>query len=629
MKFGSRILRDGIPVSRIFDRVTQVRLSTGALVSAGLFALITGSGLLNEGFNSDDWRHFGGIPSNWAEVEGRWVMDFIFRYILAQRFLLPIQLTLAFACFLVSSILIAKYSVPGKLVPVTTVLVFAVGVNHPYMCDALNFHSHIFAYPFALACSIFAFHLLHTTIDRTYSIRLIAVIASAQLLATSLGTYQSFALFGLIIPVLVFMRVDRFELKRQYKFVLTCFATGVIAILLYQFESDLYLRIQNRSFGESRFQIPALSDLLEKLLALLNLLKDIYSGGLLILPEALSWFSKAFSYIVLFSVLLTAILLITSRRIGNLLYRGASAIRLATGAGAALSVVPILFWFMYREAWVPARAVGYIGFFITAVFLAVLTVLNRKLLKEELKNAVFVSGFSILFVVGVVNAMTSSMIWHDRSRIGSLDSNMAGAIFERVVNLEGYDGKPFRLVGGLETDKFSWGSSLGLSVFHADNPQHGIFKELYNLPWRAETVPFSPKSCPAFPANNAVFMYAGEAYVCLNEFPEVFPLASCVPMDRDGIERLCLHRGLAIQQYSECESDLVQNAVLRMKFVDKGKTVGETSFHREVSGFSIDGKCYKAMPYDVRTFEAVEVSAEERKRGTVWTKVVSASQFSD
>ena len=66
----------------------------------GLYAAITGFGLLVEGYNPDDWRHLAGDYVPWASNEGRWVMEVIFRDLLGNRFLMPLQLALAFLCFL-------------------------------------------------------------------------------------------------------------------------------------------------------------------------------------------------------------------------------------------------------------------------------------------------------------------------------------------------------------------------------------------------------------------------------------------------------------------------------------------------------------------------------------------------
>ena len=73
----------------------------GSLLAAALlYVAVTAYGVVNDGYHSDDWRHLTGASPLWVAVEGRWLLDLIYRDLLGERFLLPVQLLLAFPCLL-------------------------------------------------------------------------------------------------------------------------------------------------------------------------------------------------------------------------------------------------------------------------------------------------------------------------------------------------------------------------------------------------------------------------------------------------------------------------------------------------------------------------------------------------
>ena len=162
------------------------------LACAAIYMAVTATGILQAGFNIDDWRDLGGTPARWAEREGRWAMDLIYRYAFAGRPLLPLQVLLAFGNFLAISYLLAKYAVDeASNRPVAVFLIFVTGVNYANMIDILHFNSHVFAFSFALLCSLFAFHAI-VNLDRLKSRAAMALVllASAQMLAASFAIYQ-------------------------------------------------------------------------------------------------------------------------------------------------------------------------------------------------------------------------------------------------------------------------------------------------------------------------------------------------------------------------------------------------------------------------------------------------------
>ncbi|MBL9060739.1 MAG: hypothetical protein JNK88_12030, partial [Mangrovicoccus sp.] len=183
------------------------------LAALVVYALVTGLGLMVEGYNADDWRHLAGDYVPWTATEGRWVMEVIFRDLLGDRFRMPLQLALAFLCFLAIS-----WTLAGAVAPapewrgIAALLLFAAGVNYPYMADALNFNAHVFAYPFALLLSLGSFWLLVACMGRAWWLWPPAIMIAAQGLAISYGIFQPFAVFGAVLPLLALLRWDRYPL---------------------------------------------------------------------------------------------------------------------------------------------------------------------------------------------------------------------------------------------------------------------------------------------------------------------------------------------------------------------------------------------------------------------------------
>ena len=132
---------------------TSISMPQAVLACAAIYLAVTAAGIQQAGFNPDDWRDLGGTPTKWAETHGRWAMDLIYRYLFAERPLLPLQILLTFGNFLSISYLLAKYAVnDDRYRPVSVFLIFLTGVNYVNMIDILHFNSHLFAFSFAMLC---------------------------------------------------------------------------------------------------------------------------------------------------------------------------------------------------------------------------------------------------------------------------------------------------------------------------------------------------------------------------------------------------------------------------------------------------------------------------------------------
>ena len=175
-------------------------------VCLAIFLAGTAPWLLIDGPNPDDWRQMagapaGGMPLNWTTEEGRWAMELIFVHLMGERFLTPLQIGISFGLFFWLARAVAGRAAPVGRRSVAIVLVFTIAVHHLYMVDALNFSSHVAAYPVALALSFGAFAIACDTPRRWWHLLL-----AMQMLALSAGIYQPYAVFGALVPLLWLMQ---------------------------------------------------------------------------------------------------------------------------------------------------------------------------------------------------------------------------------------------------------------------------------------------------------------------------------------------------------------------------------------------------------------------------------------
>ncbi|MDH5528646.1 MAG: glucosyltransferase domain-containing protein [Paracoccaceae bacterium] len=489
---------EGLPFWPVHWGVTAALLACLAVYLSG-----TAPWLVMDGPNPDDWRQMagapaGGMPLNWTTEEGRWAMDLIFVYLFGERFLTPLQVALAFPCFFWIAHCLAGRAAPHDLEAPATVLIFAFGLNHIYMVDALNFSSHVFPYPLALVLSLTAFSLMEFERGLWWRLPL-----AAQMLAISAGIYQPFAIFGIVLPLLALMRTDRYSVGVALRFILFGILAGVLGLFLYFLEWQVLVSIDPHTAEVNRIGSMGSRELIAKLPALPNLWQSMHTGGLQNVPFALRLVHLA---------LVATIALGVGFAMVNTMQRSRTTLamtmaRIGVAPVAILFVVPTLIWFTYPSTWMPGRVVGYLGFFVSGVAVCVLALLPTR---------VRLFGFIALAGTASIYLFVASAAWHDQVRTGDLDRELARAILARVSGMQGYDGQPIRLIGEVPSPN-SWGGLLGWRVFHEGNPVPGIFREMYGFGWDAESLLVSPRPCPAFPAYDAVFMHQGRAHVCLSK----------------------------------------------------------------------------------------------------------------
>ncbi len=559
----------------------------GAFLFAALaYILVTGFGVVNDGYHSDDWRHITGASPLWTSVEGRWLLEVIFRDLLGERFLQPVQLALAFPCLYWVALCLARHAAPATLRPAATLAIFLIGTHHLYMADVLSFAANIFAYPFALALSVAAFEVIDRSAAKSRGQQALAVILAAQLLAFSIAIYQTFAIAGLIVPVLVLIGADRRQFGDAVRLAVIGALASVAAIGLYIFEWHLYAAATGVEIETRRFQAADGAGVRAKLTELPSLIRSLHTGTLMKLPFGLRAAMGLFSLFALGLLVLATVFWNGTARV-------LAAARMAIGAGLAFFVFPIVFWLGYEGDSVPARAFGYIGFWTSAVFIAGLTLAAGQL--PRIARGIVAAGSTAVAALAIALSLASSAFWSDSARVGQRDEDLARAIYARLVTLPGYPGPPFRIVGGLGPSDLSWGTLAGWTSFHAGNPTIGVFRELYGLSDYTASLPVSPRACTAFPADGSAFVHEGMAYVCLEPFEPFADDLSCAPLP-DGAEgRICLGPRTFFHVARTCLETGDENPELWVAFHRSGRShAAERSFSVASFAIPLGEECYTA-----------------------------------
>jgi hypothetical protein len=586
----------------------------GALLAAlVLYVVTTGWGILNDGFHSDDWRHVNGTSALWTAAEGRWLLEVIFRDLFGERFLLPVQVALAFPCFWWVAGVLARHAAPDEARPAAALAIFAVAVNHIYMGDALSFASNVFAYPFALALSVGAFELLWRVRGRTAGVQALAALGAAQCLAFSMAIYQTFAVAGLIVPVLALLRIDRVPFAAAVRIALIGAAASVLAIVLYLAEWRAYAGLHGITIASDRFSETDAAGFVQKLAALPALLRSLYTGTLMTLPHGLRAVLGLFALGVL---ALLGLGWLASGRGGRVL----AALRLGLGAGLALFAFPVLFWLGYQGDAPPGRAFAYLGFWEAAIAVAGLTLVAGP---APWRRGLVAAGAAALALVALVFALTSAAFWSDNARLGARDMELARAIRARLATLPGFTGPPFRLVGGVEYPDISWGSIAGWSTFHAGNPNMGIFKALYGDSVDTVSLPASPRACHAFPAEDAAFIHDGMAYLCLEDFRPFTEEIACAPLARGGA--ICLGPRVFAHLGAPCLATGADDPELRVAFHYEGRAFApERSLGRESNAVRMADGCYTlALAPNPKGLRSMTVQLVGKDGATLWEEAVA------
>lgn len=525
-------------------------------------------------------------------------------------------MALAFPCFYWVAWTLAERAATEETRPLAALLIFAIGVNHPFMSDVLSFGSNVFAYPLAMALSVAAFDIVEKTSGPAVR-QLGAAVLAAILLSLSVSIYQTFAVAGLIIPALALFRADRVRFGAAVRLALIGAAVSVAAIALYLVEWRLYASVQGVAIVSERFHAAGIEDMADKLGALTALVRSLQTGTLMALPHGLRATLGIMSLAALALAAIAALRMLTGALPGGRILGPA---RLGLAAALILFVFPVLFWINYEGDIAPARAFGYFGFWLATLVISGLT-LALPALRARM------SGFAVLGLSAIGIAITATAFWSDTRRASERDIGLARAVYARVITLPGYDGGPFRLVGGVDSPDLSWGTLASWSSFHGGNPSIGIFRELYGQPDYTVSLPASPKACPAFPAEGSAFLYGGMAYVCLEAFVPFTDELSCARLTQAPDQMLCLGPKIMVHLGPDCLATGDGDPALSVAFRSTGKPFApERSFSVESFPVRLGTTCATlALAPKSPKLETLEVSLRGPDGKDLWQEHIAAS----
>ncbi|WP_209509808.1 MULTISPECIES: hypothetical protein [unclassified Ruegeria] len=591
----------------MFNNVNLTVLQSFVL-SAVVFCIATLPGLLLDGYNPDDWRQLqgapaGGMPLNWTTEEGRWAMEALYVFAMGERFLTPIQAALAFVCLFWISWVLARTIIDEPQVPLTATVIFSLSICHIYMIDALNFSSHVFAFPLALALSLQAYCIFWYLAERPIGLGWFArAFLAIQMLAFSCAIYQPFAPFGALFIALQIMRYDKSTPKIVTRAVLIALIGSVCAILVYLLEWRIAVGLSSHTGEVTRFSQPSSDQILQKLAVLPSFWKRLHSGGFQHTPWIIQLIYAA---TLAMTLLASGWAALRALRAAGLV----PAVRVAFGAFAGLFILPVIAWFAYTSLWMPGRVVAYLPFAMFSVLLC-----SGQLCgwwqRGSVIGALLKGGAAGLMAVSVT---LSLMVWMDQVETGRRDTATAHAIFKQVSETPGFDGTNFRISGGLDYPELSWGGLLGWTVFHRNNPVPGIFTELYGRPMEPVFVADSPIPCPAFPETGAVFLDGHTVHVCLESSSGLKEQVDCIDVGHD--EALCRTEDMLVWQRPACEVLPLAGAATRFRLENVDGQEKMAIFTLEDPGVPLGGRCHYAQRLGRFEYQAVIV---ERFNGTEW-----------
>jgi len=597
---------------QLFDDLLRwCRWPQAFVVSMAVFVIATVPGLVADGRTADDWRQihgapFGGMPLNWTTEEGRWAMEVIFVYVLGERFTPGLQAGLAALLLFLIARICARAAVKEELQPLGAVFVFALGVHHLYMVNVLNFSSHVFAYPLALLLSLGAFQLFWRCNGSDWKKSLVLVLLGAQFIAFCAAIYQPFAPFGAVLLFVAFMRVDKITNEQLLRYALVSIVGVVLAGVLYVAETQLAVALYPRPPAIDRVQVISASGLMLKLADMPMQFLRVWAGTLQFIPAWLKWLNVAFFAFTGLLVIWAAV--VACGRSGA---RWLASARMLVGAAGISVLIPLFVWLSNESNYFPPRVIAFSGLLWGVLFLTpVGLVLSR--FKPRLALIIAPSAFA------AVHVMVAAAAWDDQTEMGTRDRALAAQIMARVSSVEGYDGGPFRIVGGTAYDDLVWGDFIGWTSFHSGNPVVGIFKSLFNVPWYAESgLLDGPQACAAFPAYDSVYIHDKMVYVCLSA-TDGFSDENCVDSGNDDIGRICFTRTAVVRFRDACDAS-ARNYTIVISDMDAAGRMA-TFNGIDSPGHVWQGGCFFTTEWSGAAPASIAVSYVDGDGAVAWSK---------
>ncbi|WP_377194731.1 hypothetical protein [Ruegeria meonggei] len=594
-----------------------------AVVAALMFLPTAGIGIAQSGFNPDEWRFAAGLETGFAEVHGRWATHWAHEVLFGWDTPIAILIFILFAALFAISVLIAHMAVAptGPAMAIASVLlVFLAGFSHVYLTAVLHFQTQAPWFCLGLLASVGAMTLIapaHVTSPWGLVLR---VIVAAELLAIAIGFYQSYALLGFLVPVIVLIRVDRYGHWDSLLCLCRVLAASVVALVLYQLQLRATISvldlIPNFRFSGGVDQ----TVILEKLSALPRIERRIHSGGLVGMPHPYRGIFLLTAAAACGAVLMAAACALVAPRA----FSGGGwfgAVRVLLGGYGALFILPVLIWFLYPEPYLIGRTIGFMGFVFAGVVLACTTVFANGLAGRPAARLIPAGGLTLVLVFGLGQAVASSHIWPLFQRVAEQDVDLAEAIVKQARSIDGFDIKstPIRSVGGPADQNQRFGSFQTPSTFGRDIDMNSIFQILYGATDYAGSVLAPPKPCRAFPEGSSVFMAEGTLFVCLEASAPLSAKSTCFPLGAGRNGALCYSGTIAVLIGQTCaDIDPGNGQIVVTQMDEAGAQFRQHRFYSQALATEMNGLCHRFIETAGEPFSALSIESTGAEPGAHW-----------
>nr|WP_245222732.1 glucosyltransferase domain-containing protein [Ruegeria sp. HKCCSP351] len=600
-----------------------VLLLTAAVLAALLFLPTVGIGVVRSGFNPDEWRFAAGLERGFAEVHGRWSTHWAHEELFGWDTPIAFLIFVIFAALFGVSVLIARQSVArtGSIMMIAViVVVFLAGSSHVYLTEILHYQTQAPWFSLGLMASVGAMTMIAQPHAQSVGGMVLRMIVAAELLAISIGFYQSYALMGFLIPAIVLIRIDGYDHRESVLCIFRVLVVSVVALALYQLQlratiSILDLRANFRFAGGVESTV-----ILEKLSALHRMERLIHSGGLLGVPQPYRGVFLLGTAAVCGLVLMAALSALLAPRA----FPGGGwfgAFRVFLGGFGALFILPVLIWFLYPEPYLIGRSIGFIGFVFAGVALASTAVVAQGMAGVPMSRFAPVAGLTLVLIFGVSQAIASSHIWPLFQRVAEQDVALADDIVERARSMNGFDitSTPIRSVGGPADQHLRFGGFQTPSTFHRGIDMNSIFQIRYGAANYAGSVLTPPRPCAAFPEDGSVFMAEGTLFVCFEATEPLPRQSTCFPLGGGRKAALCYSDTMAVLLGQTCaDIDPGDGQIVATQLNEAGEWIRFNRFPWQALATEMNGLCYRFLSTGGEPFSVLRIE-HKTAMGTEWT----------
>nr|WP_070960588.1 hypothetical protein [Hyphomonas sp. Mor2] len=621
MKVGGDFEMIGARLKAVADNRPMI---TAALLCLVFYIPFVGFNIYTSGYNPDEWRFASGLEVEFANVHMRWATHIGHNVLFGGAFFDFAHASLTFFPLFFVAWLISQRAFSGSTSWVriaTAVLLFLAGSLHVYLTEILHYQTLALWFTLGLLLSVCAQVVIEPRESKsTFLGECIRVAIAAELIALSLGFYQSFVFLGFALPAIALIRTDKYSIGQLIPYFARVLIAAALAIILNQLQLSAVILILGLDpyfrFGDA----PSLEIIVQKLRQLPWRISEIYSGGLLGIPGRFQIVFKSLTGLVLLLPLIGAALTLRKKETGVTI----DALRILVGSYGVLAFLPTLLWFVYPEPWLIPRSIGWVGFLFAAILLANVQTISNQWEAPQSKFRTTMFAICALGAVAATSLLASAQFWPSFRETATRDIALADDILSAAGDIPGFDieQNEIRTVGGVRYDDLAFGRFRTLSTFHRGVDMNSIFMVRHGAVNPAGSLPFSPRACPEFPAPGSIFLSDDVLYACLERSSGPPALDQCLPVGLDeNRAALCWTEDLVILAAAQCDTLSLDRGDLKLDFVSTTEKQS-LMLHHQYRSSPVNGTCVRVVSKRLRDFETVSIERNPRREADEMKLVV-------